>query len=209
VTHAAAVGRRLTLGEAWAATRGKRWRLLGLMLVINLGWMAALGLWVLAGVVLAIVTDSTLLTVLYYVMTFLFGVVPAMAWYWVRVYYLPAVALMLEPVGVFGAIARGYRLTARQFWRTLGIALLTGLVVSVAGNLLALPLAIIGQIAVLATPDYGVLVLIVTQALSLVVSTAFVAPFTSAVTSLQYLDQRMRKEAYDVELLERAGVLGR
>ncbi len=29
VTAAAAIGRRLSLGEAWAATRGKRWRLIG------------------------------------------------------------------------------------------------------------------------------------------------------------------------------------
>ena len=35
---------------------------------------------------------------------------------------------------------------------------------------------------------------------------AFVAPFTAAVTSLQYLDQRMRKEAYDVELMTQAGI---
>ena len=207
VTHAAAIGRRLTLGEAWAATHGKRWRLLGLMLVINVSWLLALGLWVLVGIGLALATDSTGLTVLYYVLTFLFVVLPAMAWFWIRVYYLPAVALMLEPVGVFGAIARGYRLTGRQFWRTFGIALLTLLVVGVAGNLLAFPLGIIGQIAIVATPDYGLLVLVITQALSTVVSSAFVAPFTSAVTSLQYLDQRMRKEAYDVELLERAGVL--
>ncbi len=208
VTHAAAVGRRLTLGEAWAATRGKRWRLLGLMVVINVSWLVALGLWALLGVALALATGSTLLTVLYFVLTFLLLVLPGLAWFWIRVYYLPAVALMLEPVGVFGAIARGYRLTSRQYWRTFGIAILTLLVVSVAGNLLALPLGIIGQIAVIATPDYGLLVLVVTQALSTVVSSAFVAPFTSTVTSLQYLDQRMRKEAYDVELLERAGVLG-
>ena len=30
VTAAAAIGRRLSLGEAWAATRGSRWRLIGL-----------------------------------------------------------------------------------------------------------------------------------------------------------------------------------
>ncbi len=35
---------------------------------------------------------------------------------------------------------------------------------------------------------------------------AFVAPFTGAVSSLQYLDQRMRKEAYDVELMTQAGL---
>ena len=48
--------------------------------------------------------------------------------------------------------------------------------------------------------------LVVTQALSQVVAAAFVTPFTSAVTSLQYLDQRMRKEAYDVELMQQAGI---
>ena len=40
-------------------------------------------------------------------------------------------------------------------------------------------------------------------------SNAFVAPFTAAVTSLQYLDQRMRKEAYDVELMREAGLIPR
>ena len=39
-----------------------------------------------------------------------------------------------------------------------------------------------------------------------VVGAAFTAPFTAAVTSLQYLDQRMRKEAYDVELMTQAGI---
>ena len=38
------------------------------------------------------------------------------------------------------------------------------------------------------------------------VAAAFVAPFSSAVSSLQYLDQRMRKEAYDVELMTQAGL---
>jgi hypothetical protein len=39
-----------------------------------------------------------------------------------------------------------------------------------------------------------------------VVQAAFVAPFTAAVTSLQYVDQRIRKEAFDVELMTRAGI---
>jgi hypothetical protein len=38
------------------------------------------------------------------------------------------------------------------------------------------------------------------------VSAAFTAPFTTAVASVQYLDQRMRKEAFDVELMARAGI---
>src|SRR4029077_7792474 len=36
VTSAAAVGRKLTMSEAWAATRGKRWRLFGMALLLGL-----------------------------------------------------------------------------------------------------------------------------------------------------------------------------
>jgi hypothetical protein len=64
------------------------------------------------------------------------------------------------------------------------------------------------QIVPLAMPDsqYLALVTVVLTALATVVQTAFVTPFSAAVTSLQYLDQRMRKEAYDVELMARAGI---
>jgi hypothetical protein len=52
----------------------------------------------------------------------------------------------------------------------------------------------------------AVLLLVLTQALSSVVAAAFVTPFTTAVASLQYVDLRMRKEAFDVELMHRAGI---
>ena len=142
-----------------------------------------------------------------------FVTVPAfvafLAWFWIRVYYLPVPVLMLEDVGILGAVGRGLRLTRRQFWRTLGIALLTGIVVGIASNFLAFPISLVGQIGSVAVGGrYALLILIVTQALAQVVSAAFATPFTSAVTSLQYLDQRMRKEAYDVELMRQAGLTG-
>jgi hypothetical protein len=207
VTAAAAVGRRLTLGEAWAATRGKRWRLVGLALLLALAMGVILGAYVLLWVAVVVASgDSVLPVVLWGVFSipvFLCGLV----WFWVRVYYLPVPALMLEPVGVFGAVARAFALTRRQFWRTFGIALLTVIVVLIAGGMLGLPVGIIGQIATLAVgSQYALLVLIVTQAVQQVVTAAFATPFTSAVTSLQYLDQRMRKEAYDVELMQQAGI---
>ena len=45
------------------------------------------------------------------------------------------------------------------------------------------------------------------QALASVITAAFVAPFTTSVTTLQYVDLRMRKEAFDVELMQRAGII--
>jgi hypothetical protein len=116
--------------------------------------------------------------------------------------------LMLEDVGIRGAIARGHRLTRRQFWRTFGIALLTTIVVMIASNVLAVPIALVGQVGLFVGGQYALLIYVGSQALAQVVTAAFATPFTSGVTSLQYLDQRMRKEAYDVELMTQAGLIG-
>lgn len=206
VTAAAAIGRRLSLGQAWSATRGSRWRLVGLTLLLGLmlagGLLVYVGLWVLAVVLL-----PTWAIVLFGVLT-----VPAFlafgCWFWIRVYYLPVPALMLERTGVLAAIGRGFRLTRRQFWRTFGIALLTVVVTGVAGSMLGAPFSIGAQLLPLAMADsrYSVLVIVVLTAVGTVVQTAFVTPFISAVTSLQYLDQRIRKEAYDVDLMTQAGI---
>ncbi len=206
VTAAAAVGRRLSLGDAWAATRGKRWRLVGLTALLALMTTLLVGAYIVLWAVV-VVTTSTAATVIWGVLS-----VPAFVaglwFFWIRLYYLPVPVLMLEEVGVLGALGRGYRLSSRQFWRIFGIALLTVVVTGVAGNILAFPVTAIGNGAALLVDDrYALLATIVGGALAQIVSAAFVAPFTASVTTLQYLDQRMRKEAYDVELMSQAGVL--
>ena len=209
VTAAAAIGRRLSLGEAWAATRGSRWRLVGLSFLLGLIMLMVVAVYVVAWV-LAIVLLPTWAIVVFGVVSVPL-LVAATLWFWIRVYYLPVPALMLERIGVTAAIARGFRLTSRQFWRTFGIALLTVLLTTIAGGMLAAPLSIGAQLVpvVMGDSQYLALVVVGLSALSTVVQTAFVAPFTAAVTSVQYLDQRIRKEAYDVELMMQAGITAR
>jgi hypothetical protein len=205
VTAAAAVGRRLSLGEAWRATHGKRWRLIGLAALLGLLLVALLGLYALTWV--PVVTGGDGSTMLVYGLITVPLFLAFLFWFWIRVYYLPVPALMLEPVGVFGAIGRGFRLTRGQFWRTFGIALLTVLVAQTAASMLTLPASLLGPILTeTVSPQYAVLGLVLTNAFVTVVSAAFTAPFTTAVASVQYLDQRMRKEAFDVELMARAGI---
>jgi hypothetical protein len=129
-------------------------------------------------------------------------------WFWVRMRALAVPALMLEPVGIFGAIGRAVRLTRRQFWRLLGILLLVTLAVGVAGALLRAPFGIAGQVLVVGASDtgYGLIVYLLLTAVGTVVSSAVLQPFTAAISALLYVDQRIRKEAYDVELLSRAGI---
>jgi hypothetical protein len=145
----------------------------------------------------------------------LFGVVVGLMlvvgylWFWVRMRALAVPALMLEPVGVFGAIGRAIRLSRSQFWRLLGLLLLVALVVGVAGGVMRAPFSIAAQVFLTGSTDtgYGLLTYLLLTAVGTVISSAVLQPFSAAVSALLYIDQRIRKEAYDVELLGRAGLL--
>lgn len=206
VTRAAAVGRRLGLAEAWAATHGKRWRLIGLIVLSIVAYFVATFVYVLLWFVLVVAGVGPWVLVVWGLVT-----VPAYlalcVWLWVKGYYLAVPILMLEDTGVFGAIARAWSITTRHFWRTFGIALLTAIIGAVGGSILSTPFGFAGQIGLLVTPEYGALLLVLTQAIGMVVQNAFSAPFLASVTSMQYLDLRIRKEALDVELLREAGII--
>ncbi|WP_156887132.1 hypothetical protein [Nocardioides sp. CF8] len=207
VVAAAATGHKLSLGQAWAATRGKRWRLIGLTLLLGLATTLIITLYVLSWVVVAMTASGWQVPVVYGVLSvpvflaFLF-------WFWVRVYYLPVPALMLEPIGVLDALGRGFRLTRGAFWRTFGIALLTFVVAQLAGTMLTAPISLLSQGVLLGglPGEAGVFLFVLGQAVASVVTAAFVAPFTTSVATLQYVDLRMRAEAFDVVLMQRSGI---
>jgi hypothetical protein len=209
VTSAAAVGRRLSIGEAWAATAGKRWRLLGMSFLLGLAVLAAVG--VAAGVlVVGVVAFDAPLGAIVVTGLGLFALLTiGYLWFWVRVRALAVPTLMLEPVGVFGALGRAARLTRGQFWRLLGLLLLVTLVVAVAGGILRLPFSLAGQVVLTTSGEegHGLLLYLLVTGIGTVISSAIVQPFVAAVSALLYVDQRIRKEAYDVELLGRAGIL--
>ncbi len=204
-TQAAATGRRITLSQAWAATRGKRWRLVALAVLLSVVLVLVVGVWIISIVALVLADITVGLVVAYGILSGLV-LVAVVVYCYVRLTFLAVPALMLEAVGVFGSLARSWRLTAAQFWRIFAISLLTGLVASVAGSILGVPFSLVGQGIGLASPEHAVVGLVVGQALSTVVSATFTAPFSAAVSTLLYLDQRIRKEAYDVDLMVAAGI---
>jgi hypothetical protein len=207
VTMAAAVGKKLTLGEAWAATAGKRLKLVGLVLLLALMLVLLIAVFAVLWILAFVAFDNAGTTALLVIVS-LPAFAAALWWFWIRIYYLPVPALMLEQVGVFGAIERGHALTRNAFWRVFGIALLTTIITGIAGSMLGFPVSLALQGALSGGLDgqYAALTITLVNAVSSVVQAAFVAPFTAAVTSLQYVDQRIRKEAFDVELMTRAGI---
>src|SRR4029077_13783842 len=100
-------------------------------------------------------------------------------------------------------------LTRGQFWRLLGVLLLVTLVVAVAGGIMRLPFSFVAQVLLSTSADdgNGLLLYLLVTGIGTVISSAILQPFVAAVSALLYVDQRIRKEAYDVGLLGRGGIL--
>jgi ABC-type sugar transport system permease subunit len=203
VVAQAVLGRRTTPGQAWAATRGRLLRLVGLTALSSLVAVLLIGVPVAAGV-LAGVGGGVGVGLLVGVPLFLAGLV-ALAFVTVRYFLLAAPALVLERIGVLASVRRAGQLSRQQFWRLFGVTLLTTLVVGVVGQVVAIPLGLLGVAGPLLLPGTGgALVLVFSSYLSQVVVGAVTTPFTSAVVALQYVDQRIRKEGLDVQLIAAA-----
>lgn len=201
VVHRAVLGRQTAIGEAWRAARGQLLRLLGLTLLSALVSMLPLAVFVGLGVLLAL-TVSQGLGVLVGVLGGIVGLLVFLLLQ-VRLFYLAPAALMLERTKVFAALRRAWALSSGQFWRLFGIWLLTGLVVGIVSQVIGIPFAMGGMAALFLAPDssFAGLVMVLSGYVSTIIVGAVTIPFSAGVSALLYLDQRIRKEAYDVELI--------
>lgn len=198
------LGRKSGIGEAWRAARGRLLHLAGLTVVNLLAVLLLLG--AVAGIVYLAFTAAGVGAAV--AVGILLGIVAVcvLAFVQVRLFQLAAPALMLERCGVFSAMGRSWQLSRNQFWRLFGIYLLTSLVVGLVAGILGLPFSALSVLGPLLTDDPVVasLLLVFSNYLSQIIVGAVTTPFTSAVVALQYVDQRIRKEGFDVDLISRA-----
>jgi hypothetical protein len=203
VVAEAVLGRKTSIGEAWAAVRGRLLRLFGLTLLNTLVAVVVVGVPIGVGVLVGL-SSSLGAGISVGIPLALLGLV-AFFFVQVRCFLLAPPALVLERVGVFASIRRATSLSRQQFWRLFGISLLTNLVVGLASQVIAIPLGIVGAVSgVLIEGTAGALVLVFSSYLSQIIVGAITTPFTSGVVALQYVDQRIRKEGLDVSLIAAA-----
>jgi hypothetical protein len=203
VVAEAVLGRRTSIGQAWAAVRGRLLRLFGLTLLNVLVGILLIGLPIAVGVVIGLQAGALSGFAVGVPLVLLAFV--AFVFVQVRCFMLAPPALVLERTGVFASLRRATSLSRRQFWRLFGIWLLTALVVGLASEVVAIPLGILGVAGGAVFPGTGgALVLVFSSYLTQVIVGAITTPFTSAVVALQYVDQRIRKEGLDVQLIAAA-----
>jgi hypothetical protein len=210
VTSRAVLGKSVTTGEAWRDARPQVLRLFGLLFLLLL---MAFGV-ALAGAVPGILVAATgagaaggALTVL----GILGGGIVAL-WLWFR-FSLASPALMLEKQGIMRSLSRSAKLVRGSWWRVFGIQLLATIIANVVAAIVVIPFTFLagavsgdGATSFLnGTTDFGWTFLIISGVGS-VIGSMITFPITAGVTVLLYIDQRIRREALDLELARAAGV---
>ncbi|MFJ8887398.1 glycerophosphoryl diester phosphodiesterase membrane domain-containing protein [Streptomyces sp. NPDC102402] len=204
------LGRTVTLSDAWSEARPRLLPLLGLTLLLSLMSAAIMAVGLLPGLALGDGAGGLLLTFLGFIAS-----CAVVLWLMIR-FTLAAPALMLERQSVLTALRRSAKLVRGAWWRTFGILALTYLLVIILTLIIAIPFGIIAmtvgsdglsEFLNSSSTEFGWPFLIITGIGEVIIST-LAYPFTAGVMALLYIDQRIRREALDLDLARAAGVPG-
>lgn len=107
-------------------------------------------------------------------------------------------ALVMEQAGPGTALRRSWRLARGSFWRVFGLRLLTALIALAFAYLVQVP---VGAVAGLLGGDGGTSVAAVAlTSVGTLLTAAVTLPIRAGVDVMLYLDQRVRREAFDIAL---------
>ncbi|KQX52639.1 MULTISPECIES: hypothetical protein [unclassified Streptomyces] len=209
VISRAVLGRPVSLGSAWREARPRLLQLIGLTLLLAALSSAVVTVALLPGVLIGGAPGVAL------ALLGGLGGIAATVWLMIR-YSLASPALMLERQGVFASLKRSAKLVTGSWWRIFGITVLTQLLIFVFAMIVAIPFMIIGfavdgdglsGLIDGSSTGFGWPFLIITG-IGGVITSAITYPISAGVTVLLYVDQRIRREALDLELARAAGLPG-
>ncbi|WP_035793389.1 DUF7544 domain-containing protein [Kitasatospora mediocidica] len=211
VISKAIVGESITLGPAWRAARPQLGKLLGVSLLVPLIVGGIVAVSAIPLVVALAVGGATPIAVVIGFPVLFAGFLVSI-WAGIRL-SLSAPALMLEKQGVLAALARSRRLVRGSWWRILGVTLLGYLLTMLLSDMVAIPFgvlsAVVGGSPLTAfgggsgTTSLAALVITTVGA---ILGSLLSYPVTAGISVLLYVDQRIRREALDIELARAAGL---
>ncbi|MEU5598066.1 hypothetical protein [Streptomyces sp. NPDC020298] len=213
VTSRAVLGKSVTTGEAWRDARPQIPKLFGLIFLLLLIAFGIACAGALPGILVAVAgggDGAAALAVLG-----IFGAAIVALWLMIR-FSLASPTLMLEKQGIVKSMRRSAKLVRGAWWRVLGIQLLAALIANIVASIVAIPFAVLAAAASGNSVsdflngtggDLGWTFLII-SGIGSVIGSMITFPITAGVTVLLYIDQRIRREALDLELARAAGVQG-
>ncbi|MGW1746879.1 hypothetical protein ACWCRD_14920 [Streptomyces sp. NPDC002092] len=213
VTSRAVLGRPVTTGEAWRDARPQVMKLFGLILLLPLIAVTIVFVGALPGILVAVFGNADGGVALAVLGGLAAGVVAL--WMMIR-FSLASPALMLEKQGVVKSMSRSAKLVRGSWWRVLGIQLLAGIIANIISAIVVIPFTFLAA----ALGGEGVVgflngqgnnlgwTFLIISGIGSVIGSMITFPINAGVTVLLYIDQRIRREALDLELARAAGVQG-
>ena len=119
---------------------------------------------------------------------------------------LAAPALVLERQGIRAALTRSFRLVRGAWWRVFGVTLLVGLLTGLVSGFIALPFTVVDLIVNGSGSDGTSVSSLLLTAIGGFIGAALTLPVTAGSSALLYIDQRIRREALDLDLAAAVGI---
>ncbi|MYS88320.1 MULTISPECIES: proline-rich domain-containing protein [Streptomyces] len=213
VTSRAVLGKSVTIGEAWRDARPQVVKLFGLICLLLLITAGIVTVGTLPGILIA-AAGSTGPGVALIVLGIIGAGIVAL-WLMIR-FSLASPALMLEKQGIKKAMSRSTKLVRGTWWRIFGIQLLATIIANVVASIIVIPFTFLaaalsgdGVTGWLNSGGSGLgWTFLIVSGIGAVIGSMITFPITAGVTVLLYIDQRIRREALDLELARAAGVQG-
>ncbi|MDQ4116358.1 MAG: hypothetical protein M3235_05275, partial [Actinomycetota bacterium] len=129
-------------------------------------------------------------------------------WIYVAVLLWPAIPItVVEELGVRAALERSRSLVRGSWWRFFGIQLLGGLIISVIAIVVIIPVSLIATITALSSVSSSDLAsgalpvsYFLILAIGIVIVGVLAVAYMVGMSGLLYLDQRIRRERFDLQL---------
>jgi hypothetical protein len=189
------LGAPVDASECWQAARPRILGLLGVVILSGLIVAAIILVSVIPGALLLLVSRGLGIGIMV-----LGGIAGFVAAIWVGVSLaLASPAYVLEGIGVIESLRRSFHLVKGRWWPVFGIQILAGIIAGVISAIVGVPFSLLASATAGPSPIPGLLALSIT-AIGTIIGLTLAAPFQSGVTGLLYIDQRMRREGFDIEL---------
>jgi len=193
----AVFGSSITIAEAWERIRPRLPALIGLAALEFFGVLLVLA--VVIALITALAAANTVVAVAVG-LPLVLAVLVGLGFLWVQLAFAPT-AIVLERLPVMTAIRRSLTLVRGDFWRILGILVLTGIITGMIASALGFPFTFAGGLVTTMADQPGLMVLgAVLTAAGGSIGQIVASPFSAGVSVLLYTDRRMRAEAFDLVL---------
>ena len=203
------LGQGVTIAEAYKQVFARLWRIVGVIFLIGLIVFGSLFVGeVIAIIVITFSVGSTaifargggammgigvVVAVIWAIAVFVGAIVAALFFYSKLALAIPACILEQLPVGV--ALRRSWYLTKGSVLRIMLVNLLTWVLSFILGLALTVP----GQVLAATLPSKALLLGLVLQHIGGFIAGVVAGPIATTAIALIYYDQRVRKEAFDLQ----------